>query len=128
VRKLAFAIGILFALSIPLRAQNEPNGTWRIETIGNTFVWDVFLRADGSKISGVVSNCAPNRSVIVNGKTDGNRISFECVRADGASTLTFDGRLNGDEIVFTWGHRDRNGTLGPRPDHPLSVRTLLSSL
>jgi hypothetical protein len=119
LKNVLCTLAVLFATCAPTYAQSGITGTWRAQAIGSLFTWEVFLKTDGSKLTGVVDNCVPSQTEISEGKVVGNTVSFVCIRGDGVSTLTFQGTLKADEILFTWGHEDRNGNLGPRPDHPL---------
>ena len=65
--------------------------------------WTVVLEARGTTLTGAVTNCPrPGAVEIFDGRIDGSTIRFSCRSQDGRSTIAFTGRLNGDEITFTW--------------------------
>jgi alcohol dehydrogenase (cytochrome c) len=85
-------------------AQQGASGTWRSETqMWWTGGWTVVLEARGTTLTGAVTNCPrPGAVEIFDGRIDGSTIRFSCRSQDGRSTIAFTGRLNGDEITFTW--------------------------
>jgi alcohol dehydrogenase (cytochrome c) len=104
MNKQVFAFAILLATCAPSFAQTGPTGTWRVEGAGPQFPWEAVLRADGSNLIGAVSSCASVTRAfeIFEGRIDGNTITFKCKSGDGQRTITLTGRINGDEIAFTW--------------------------
>jgi alcohol dehydrogenase (cytochrome c) len=105
MKRISYALAILFAASALTYAQTGPAGTWQVEGVGAPFPWEVVLRADGSsRLIGAVSSCSSVTRAfeIFEGKIDGNTIAFKCKSGDGQRTLTLTGRINGDEIAFTW--------------------------
>jgi alcohol dehydrogenase (cytochrome c) len=67
----------------------------------------VVLEARGSSLTGAVTNCPRAGAVeIFDGMIDGDTLGFSCRSEDGRSTITFTGKLNGDQIVFSWDLRE----------------------
>lgn len=92
----------------PVSAQTGPTGTWKVEGLN----WEIFLRMEGPKLTGLVSHCttvfaAP--AEIHDTNITGNTITFKCTSPDRDRTLTFAGRVNGDEIAFAWERHVRAG-------------------
>ena len=100
-----FAIG--FATSVSVFAQAQPTGTWRAEL--GPFPWEVVLRVDGSRLTGVVSSCASRRVEILDGSVNGNTVAFKCRSLDGDRTYAFTGTINGDEMTVTREVQVRDG-------------------
>lgn len=94
--------------------QSGPAGMWQAESSPPGTMWTAALRVDGPRIIGAVSSCASPRGEfeIFQGHIDGNTITFKCRNLNGARTITFTGRINGDEIAFTW---ERVGPGGNNP-------------
>lgn len=107
----AFAFEILFATCVLTYAQNGPTGTWRVEGVGTTFPWEAVLRADGSNLIGAVSS---SPFEIFGGNIDGNTITFKF--NSGRRTITLNGKVNGDEIVFKWESQDQDDNPPPAND------------
>jgi TonB family protein len=74
--------------------------------------WTLVLHADGTKLTGTVTQAPTNRSggrittltapvAIYDGTIDGNAISFKCKSPDGNRIITFAGQMNRDEITFS---------------------------
>lgn len=111
VRFGSYVVAILFATCATTYALTGPTGTWRVEA-GNQSGWEVFLRADGQKLTGLVNYCAtalPQHADIYGGNIAGNTITFKCTSPDRDRTITFTGRIKGNEITFTWERRVRDG-------------------
>jgi alcohol dehydrogenase (cytochrome c) len=103
----AFAFLILFAtcaLTYSQSRANGPTGTWRVEGDGTRFRWEAVLRADGPNLIGAVSSCnsITRAFEIFEGEVNGETITFKCRSLDGQRTVTLNGRVEGDEIDFTW--------------------------
>jgi len=90
------------ATAQPAAAPTGIDGTWRFESGQDS--WTAMLKAEGSKLTGTVTSCASNRGVIdvFEGRVDGTTITFKCKSLNGVRTLTFTGKVSGDEIAFAW--------------------------
>ena len=110
-----FVAFILFATLSPTfkpQAQTGVTGTWRVEA-GSQSGWEVFLKADGQRLTGLVNYCAtalPQRADVFEGSIEGSAIAFKCTSPDRARTITFTGTIYGDEITLTWKRRVEDGT------------------
>ena len=88
------------------------------------------LKADGATLSGAVSTCSTVPFVpseIFDGRVDGNIITFKCRSVDGDRTVAFRGRIDRDEIAFTWELSVRDGGSPPElydPFAPLPGRRI----
>jgi alcohol dehydrogenase (cytochrome c) len=116
----------LFLLVVPLtqtpsagvQAQSGVSGMWRVESTPGT-TWTAVLIAVGSnRVTGLVSSCSSNRGQIeiVDGRRDGNTVSFRCSSINRARTVTFTGQLDGDALRFRW---EKAGTGGNPTDDAL---------
>ena len=92
-----------------------PTGTWQVEGEGATFRWEAVLRADGPNLIGAVSSCASITDAfeIFDGKIQGATVSFKCRSGDGQRTASLVGKLNGDQIDFTWELQVQDGGRPP---------------
>jgi hypothetical protein len=133
---------VLMSMCAPVAAQSAFIGTWQVES---TPPWTVVIRADGSGVTGRVSQCTSRVTTeIFEGHVDGNTVTFKCRSGDADRTVTLTGTLNGNEIVFVWdlkvkpggssvdaSPRNNAGILGPSspprftakrvPDGPLAL-------
>lgn len=102
----------------PIHAQTGPTGTWRVEGVGSPFPWEAVLRAYGSNLIGAVSTTSIDTPVeISDGRIDGNTITFKFNRGPYDRRIrALTGKINGDEIVFTWQVADLDGNPPPRDD------------
>lgn len=88
------------------------------------------LRAEGAQLTGAVNTCSSipfSPSEIFDGRIEGQTIRFKCRSADGDRTVTFTGRINGDEILFSWQLQVRDGGGPPElfdPFAPLPGRRI----
>ena len=116
MKRISCVLGMLFAVCVPVYSQTGVNGTWQVDGVGMPFPWQVVLRADGARLTGMVSQCAsgPNAE-ISEGSIDGSTIRFKCKRADGVSTISFTGRIKGDEIAFGREIQIGDGFIGTDP-------------
>jgi len=108
--------------------------TWKAEDVPFP-PWTLQLAVAGKSVKGVVSQGAIDRIGgmrtdetgpvgIYEGAFDGTTISFKCISPDGDRTVSFSGKISGDEIAFTrdvivrvGGDRGKNGIFdasGPR--------------
>jgi hypothetical protein len=84
LRSRSCALAILLATCATTYAQTGPTGTWRVEA-GSQSGWEVFLRADAQKLTGLVNYCAtalPQRADIYDGNIAGNTITLKCTSPD----------------------------------------------
>ena len=102
MRNVSYVLAILFATCAPTHAQTGVTGTWQVEGVGAPFPWQVVLRTDASRLTGMVSSCPRIGSEISEGHVDGNTITFTCRREDTFGTIAFTGKITGNEIAFTW--------------------------
>jgi hypothetical protein len=76
---------------------NGPTGTWQVEQPPGRVV----LSLVGGRLIGTVAAGNGAGQAISEGKIDGDKITFKVQFPDGGRTLTFTGRLAGDEILFS---------------------------
>jgi pimeloyl-ACP methyl ester carboxylesterase len=94
-------VALCVAPSFP-SAQEGFAGTWRVDGVGVSLPWEVVLRPDGPGVNGVVSRCANDATDIYEGRINGNTVVFKCQNGDRSRTVSFTGRLEGDEIALQW--------------------------
>ncbi len=111
-------VAILFTLILPVYAQSNVTGTWRVEGVGEPFPWEAVLQANGSNVIGAVSTRSLDApSEIVDGRINGNTISFKFNPFDGrARMIILSGKVDGDEITFSWEAQDPAGNPLPAAD------------
>ena len=98
--------------SVHLQAQSGVAGTWRAESSPPGTTWTAVLVPVGSnRLTGMVSSCSSNRNQIeiVEGRRDGNTVTFKCSSINRARTLAFTGQLDGDVIRFSWEKSGQGG-------------------
>src|SRR3954451_23222035 len=83
----------------------DANGKWTAEMQGpggNTRTVTMNLKTDGSKLTGTVSGGRGSDTEISDGKVDGNEISFSSTREFNGNkmTSTYKGKLDGEVIHF----------------------------
>jgi hypothetical protein len=107
----ALAFGLLMALGGKLVAADEPAkvaGTWQIsvETPRGTNDQTLTLEQDGANLKGTLSGRRGDTPI--EGKVDGNKISFTVKREtpNGTFTLEYSGTAEGDSMTGTV-HSDR---------------------
>lgn len=93
-----------FALAIAAFAA-DVSGKWTAEVPGrggNTQKVTITLKADGSALTGTVSN-PMGETAISDGKVDGDTVTFTVTREMQGNTVkqNYTGKLAGDEIKFT---------------------------
>jgi hypothetical protein len=105
---IAFAIAILCVTCVPVYAQTGVTGTWRVES---SPPFEIFLKAEGATLTGVMSYCSSRGPVaIYDGTITGTTIAFSCRSLpDNDRTVTFTGTIKNDEIVFAWKAQVREG-------------------
>jgi hypothetical protein len=99
MRTVATILGTLFVGTVPLLAQVPPAGvagTWEVEDTPFSIVLDV---KDGAVSRQLVQNA--NKTAIAEGTVSGDTVTFRATSPDGARTVTFVGKLTGDEMLFT---------------------------
>src|SRR5262249_16651193 len=70
----------------------------------------------GSRVTGAVTSCSSARGAIDidEGKLEEDTITFKCKSINRVRTVIFKGKINGNEIEFTWDKLALNGgTLNP---------------
>jgi len=115
-RKLALVVAGIAALGMPvLLAQDSLSGKWRTQAPGaitGLHIVTMDLKVDNGKLTGSMTRTEPpgqSPVKIDNGTATANTITFSVKSADGRRTITFTGKLKGDEIEFT---REAKGTGG----------------
>src|SRR5947209_17120230 len=83
----------------------DATGKWTAEMQGpggNTRTVTMNLKADGNKLTGTVNGGRGGEAEISDGKVDGNDLSFTVVREFNGNkmTSTYTGKLDGDAIHF----------------------------
>jgi len=117
-KKLLFVTTILLAVSLIAFAA-DVTGKWTYDQAGrngNTTTVTLNLKADGSKLTGSVSQ--PGRggntmeTQISDGKIDGNSISFKVTRqmGDNSYTTEYSGTVSGDSISLKVTRPGRDGS------------------
>jgi alcohol dehydrogenase (cytochrome c) len=116
-RDVLLASAILFATCALTNSQSRVSGatgTWRVEGDGthSGLPWEAVLRADGTNLIGAVSSCSSITRAfpIFGGHSDGPTITFKCKSGDLLRTVSWTGKINGDEIDFTWEVQVQEGT------------------
>lgn len=81
---------------------SDVNGKWTGQMAGpdgNGFEISFTFKQDGAKLTGTVQGPQGDPIEIVDGKVDGDKISFVVkIDANGGMTITHDGVISGDEI------------------------------
>ena len=101
MRRLLFLLAV-FALSA---AAADIAGTWKATAEGpngnleRTFVFKV----DGAKLTGETTSAMMGKSVITDGKVDGDNVSFTITGkfGDNELKLSYKGKVTGDELRLT---------------------------
>jgi hypothetical protein len=98
----------------------DVTGKWTAEMQGpggNTRTVTMNLKADGNKLTGTVSGGRGGEAEISDGKVDGNDLSFSVVREFNGNKMasTYKGKMDGDVIHFTMKMEGGNmGNMGER--------------
>lgn len=102
----ALASGLLMASGARLSAADEPakvGGSWQmtVETPRGSIDQTLTLEQDGSALKGTLSG--PRGDAALEGKVDGNKVSFTVKREtpNGTFTLEYTGTIDGDSIAGT---------------------------
>ena len=96
---------ILLALCAVTVSAADISGTWKATadfgngTMERTFVFKV----DGDKLTGKTTSSMTGESTLVDGKVDGNNVSFTITVKfqDNEMKLNYKGKVDGNEIKFT---------------------------
>lgn len=122
-KKLLLVTSILLVVALGLFAA-DVTGKWTYEMAGrqggNPRPVTLNLKADGSKLTGTVSGMmgrggggggTPPEMQIMNGKVDGNNVSFETkMEFNGNTRVTkYEGTLAGDELKLKVTREGQNG-------------------
>jgi dienelactone hydrolase len=117
VNSRMFGVAGLTSLALmtqALSAQTAATGTWQLDAPQGSPSFSMFLRTDGATLSGLVSRCATGqsqRAEIHDGRVTGETVTFKCTSPDGDRTVSFTGRVAGDEIAISWERSVRPGGL-----------------
>ena len=127
--KSRLLLAFFFAAPVATFAQSGITGIWKATDVGFA-PWTLTLQADGSQLTGTVSQGAADPASsymtsltapvgISDGTINGDTISFKVVAPGGSRTITFVGTIDGDQIAFTrnvqvqpGGDPGRNGIYG----------------
>jgi hypothetical protein len=103
MKNISFVVLILFATCAPTFAQDGPAGTWRAVDVPSGSPWTFEFKADERKLTGTARQATGPAVEISAGRINGSTIVFKTTRCPDpcATTLTFTGTVNGDEIKFT---------------------------
>ena len=107
MKSIGCALVLVLTMSAAIRAQTAPTGpagTWHtlpgIPPTPDGGPNTIVLKVDGARLTGTVNNGGAEQA-IADGKVEGDALSFNVQSPDGARTVTFTGKVNGDEIVFS---------------------------
>jgi len=103
-------LALVSATCAPIYGQTGPTGTWRIDDVGPSLP-TLVLRVDGSTLTGTVR--VGGTREITEGHLDGNTITFKVTGPSGDLTMTFRGKIDGDQIAFTREALVRDGAVIP---------------
>jgi hypothetical protein len=113
VKGIACLLAVLFGTCAHGYAQSGATGTWSVPQVVPSPP-TLVLRADGPALTGSVR--VGGTREIVDGRIDGDTITFKVIRPAGDLTMIFTGRIAGDEITFTREmHRQAGATTPPNP-------------
>src|SRR5438045_1455783 len=100
MKKILFVISFALAVS-SVYAQARVTGIWQAEVASaGPGLWTVDLKFDRDKLTGSISQDADDPTDIEAGRVEGNTVIFK-VTVGTDRTITFTGKINGDQIVFT---------------------------
>ena len=107
----------------------DATGKWTAEMQGqngNTRTVTMNLKADGSKLSGTVNGGRGGDAEISDGKVDGNDLSFTVVREFNGNKMTssYKGKLDGDVIHFNM--KMEGGQMGNMPERQFDAKRAAS--
>jgi hypothetical protein len=103
----------------------DVTGKWTAEIQGrdgNARTVTMNLKADGNKLTGTVSGGRGGEAEISDGKVDGNDLSFSVVREFNGNkmTSTYKGKLDGDVIHFNM--KMEGGPMGNMPERQFDAK------
>jgi len=116
-KKMFFVWTILLVAAVGLMAA-DVSGKWKFEQMGrggNTVQVTLTLKADGSTLTGTVSqpgrDGSPMETEISDGKVDGNNVSFAVKREFNGNTfvITYKGVVDGDTMKLDITRPGRGG-------------------
>jgi hypothetical protein len=95
-----YASSLIGSAQTPTPA-NSPAGKWQVTMVPNA-PWVFEFTVDGTNLLGTIrqSGAANDPVTITDGKISGTTLSFKVKSPDGVRTITFTGRVNGNEISF----------------------------
>jgi hypothetical protein len=103
----------------------DVTGKWTAEMQGqngNTRTVTMNLKADGNKLTGTVAGGRGGEAEISDGKVDGNDISFSVVREFNGNKMTsnYKGKVDGDVIHFNM--KMEGGPMGNMPERQFDAK------
>jgi hypothetical protein len=103
----------------------DATGKWTAEMQGpggNTRTVTMNLKADGSKLTGTVSGGRGGDAEISDGKVDGSDLTFTVVREFNGNKMTsnYKGKLDGDVIHFNM--KMEGGPMGNMPERQFDAK------
>ena len=121
MNRILLSITLWIAATAMVIAQTTaPVGKWQVTAVPNT-PWVFEFTAEGTALHGTIRQSgAQNTPVtITDGKISGTTFTFKVKSPDGERSITFNGRVNGNEISFvrqitilTGGSRGGNDLFG----------------
>ena len=100
--KWLLVLMMVFALTV---AAADVTGTWKAtaETPNGTMERTFVLKVEGAKLTGETTSQMMGKSTIMDGKVDGDNLSFYIVVKfqDNEMKLNYKGKVSGNEITFT---------------------------
>ena len=104
------------ALTVASYSQSKISGVWQTEASGGRGGIDMItmeLHVDGDKLTGQITRTDPpgQDPVAIAGKATETTVVFTVKSPDGKRVITFKGRLEGNQLVFS---REVQGTGGGR--------------
>ena len=138
LKMIVFAIAAFCILAVPTFAA-DIDGTWVAELPafggggpggGQQAPRQIIytLKSDGAKLTGTVKN-PRGENEIVDGKNDGDKISFAVKRKDfqgNDMTVKYEGTLSGDELTLKMSFEGRGGGMGGGPGGGMEMPPLVA--
>jgi hypothetical protein len=114
IRVMRLATGIVSACAFAVSTAwaQDLTGKWTATAVSNNAAVTLDLKVAGNIVTGAILNPQSGPAEIMDGKVEGNRISFHVVRtANNASNkILWQGTIDGEEIHFS---RSVEGAPGP---------------